>query len=293
MTSGCFWLQQSLLLSSRSDNQPIQLINGYIAHRKYVKQWREHLWMAIWVWGYSFINYWVKAQGQFLQCDMICFIILHNVTALIWTIVNMHSFCVELTNYAEQTTKHQMSAATLLFSTQFENRWIFFLFSWMQPLLDGVKILRLFAVIIYSFKVIIRPHQRNVRSSAPLLPSHQWVIITILLLLSSSLTGWPALKYILNRLQACTKWPIGSLLSVIEWRNSQQGGQWHLQTQSCLSSQTSCCIYEGNLLLFLHYNLPFVQFLTSCTKKIIITVSSAHVLHWRPRAWRCSFKIHL
>lgn len=129
----------------------------------------------------------------------------------------------------------------------------------------GVKILRLFAVIIYSFKIIIRQHQRNVRSSAPLLPSHQWVIITILLLLSSSLTGWPALKYTLNRLQACTKWPIGSLLSVIEPRNSQQGGQWLLQTQSCLSSQT-CCIYEGNQLLLLHWNLPFVPFLTSCTK---------------------------
>lgn len=159
-----------------------------------------------------------------------------------------------------------VSSDTIIFHSVWKQM-NFFLFSWMQPLLDGVKILRLFAVIIYSFKVIIRPHQRNVRSSAPLLPSHQWVIITILLLLSSSLTGWPALKYILNRLQACTKWPIGSLLSVIEWRNSQQGGQWHLQTQSCLSSQTSCCIYEGNLLLFLHYNLPFVQFLTSCTKK--------------------------
>lgn len=117
----------------------------------------------------------------------------------------------------------------------------------------------MFSVIIYSFKVIIRQHQWNVRSSAPLLPSHQRVIITILLLLSSSLTGWPALKYTLNHLQACTKWPIGSLLSVIKRRNSQQGGHWHLLTQRCLSTQT-CCI------LYMYKNLHFVQFLTSCKK---------------------------
>lgn len=139
-----------------------------------------------------------------------------------------------------QTTKHHMSAVTVLFFPHFEKRLIFF--SRMQSPLEGVKILRLFSVIIYSFKVIIRQHQWNVRSSAPLLPSHQRVIITILLLLSSSLTGWPALKYTLNHLQACTKWPIGSLLSVIKRRNSQQGGHWHLLTQRCLSTQT-CCLF--------------------------------------------------
>lgn len=53
---------------------------------------------------------------------------------------------------------------------------------------------------------------------------HQRVIITILLLLSSSLTGWPALKYTLNHLRAHTKWPIGSLLSVIK-RKKLAGGE--------------------------------------------------------------------
>lgn len=127
-----------------------------------------------------------------------------------------------------------MRGYCIIFRPHLEKR--FFGFSRMQSLLKGIKILGLFAAIIYSFKVIIRQHQRNVRSSAPLLPSHQRVIITILLLLSSSLTGWPALKYTLNHLQACTKWPIGSLLSVIKWRNSQQGGHWHLLTQPCLST---------------------------------------------------------
>lgn len=115
-----------------------------------------------------------------------------------------------------------------------------------QLLLEGVNALRLFAIIIYSFKVIIRPHQRTVRSSAPLLPSHQWAIITTLLLLSSSLTGWPALKYTLNHLLVCTKWPIGSLLSVLKWRNSQQGEHGHLLIQNCLSTQI-WGISEGGL----------------------------------------------
>ena len=103
-----------------------------------------------------------------------------------------------------------------------------------ESLLLFKEILRLFLLLIYFFIVIIRQHQRNVRSSAPFLPSHQRVIITILLFLSSSLTGWPALKYTVNGLQAGTKWPIGSLLSVIKRENSQQGGHWCLLTQSCL-----------------------------------------------------------
>lgn len=108
----------------------------------------------------------------------------------------------------------------------------------MQSLQGGGKSPGLFSEVSYSFKVIIRQDQRNVRSSAPLIPSHQRVFITILLLLSSSLTGWPALKYTLNHLQACAKWPIGSLLSVIKWRNSQHGGHWRLLTQGCLSTPT-------------------------------------------------------
>lgn len=131
-----------------------------------------------------------------------------------------------------------MFAVTALFFPLTLKRDLFFFSFEQNKALQGFKILRLFAAVIYSFKVIIRQHQRNVRSSAPLLPSHQWVIITILLLLSSSLTGWPALKYTLNHLQVWTKWPVGSLLSGIKWRNSQQGEHWHLLTQSCLSAQT-------------------------------------------------------
>lgn len=43
--------------------------------------------------------------------------------------------------------------------------------SWMLSLREIVRIPGLLAVIIYSFKVIIRQRQRNGRSSAPLLPS--------------------------------------------------------------------------------------------------------------------------
>lgn len=43
--------------------------------------------------------------------------------------------------------------------------------SWMKSLREIVRIPGLFAVIIYSFKVIIRHRWRNGRSSAPLLPS--------------------------------------------------------------------------------------------------------------------------
>lgn len=113
----------------------------------------------------------------------------------------------------------------------------------MESPLFWFKTLRLFAPIIHSFKVIIRRHQGNVRSSAPLLPSHQRVIITILLLLSSSVTGWPALKYTLNHLQACTKCPTGSLLSVIKWRNSQRGWHWHLPGPRCLSTQAILILF--------------------------------------------------
>lgn len=43
--------------------------------------------------------------------------------------------------------------------------------SWMPSLREIVRIPGLFAVIIYSSKVIIRHRRRNGRSSAPLLPS--------------------------------------------------------------------------------------------------------------------------
>lgn len=65
-----------------------------------------------------------------------------------------------------------MFAVTALFFPYLEKRSIFFSFE-QNEALQGFKILRLFAAVIYSFKVIIRQHQRNVRSSAPLLPSHQ------------------------------------------------------------------------------------------------------------------------
>ncbi len=141
----------------------------------------------------------------------------------------------------------------------------------MQSLLEEVKIQRLFAAITYSFKVIIRQQQRNVKSSAPLLPSHQWVIITILLLLSSSLTGWPALKYTLNRLQACTKWPIGSLLLVIKWKKKQ-----NLTTRTLTPANTKL-IVSSNLRRF--WRKVFDVFFTQLYAEHKIAFSL--VLEWK------------
>lgn len=216
-------------------------LNAILHMRKLLNRWLDHVWMVQHHPGiavvpflfYSFSR--CKSPGNTKM--FVKWLLIPLSAAFMFYLKRIHSFtraCVQEKKIHK--TLRQATVNILYMFPHFTKKIFSSFSSWMQSLREIVRILGLFAVIIYSFKVIIRQHRRNVRSSAPLLPSHQRVIITILLLLSSSLTGWPALKYTLNHLQACTKWPTGSLLSVIKRRNSQWGGHRRPLAQSCLST---------------------------------------------------------